>query len=633
MKKFASIFLASMLMVSMLLCSIPVSAAQNEPEKDTKGSITLQKYDSGKNVTMTDGVATDGTPVEGATFSAYRILDFDGRTYTVNGNFTGKVDVDDIVNTSAEKVGTLSYGSTTKLEAQITKLQKHIKDNTITATAEATTGDDGKATINGLDLGVYLVQETVVPTGYTVTTQAFLVAIPTWNQEANDGAGEWVYNVNATPKDEQLKVEKVMKDSNQGTDTNTTKADSYSIGDTIPYVVTVKIPDYGMSADDPTVRVIDNILIDADNGNKDNSINKYNALNVKFTDVLSKGLTLDLTSLKIKVLEKGEDGTYTETKTLAKGDTLRQLSDFSVNGKTPTKVVDTSDTAAGDYTAITSTEVDGSTKMTIDIAWLSLDGCEGKTLQLTYNAQLNNDAVAGTADTNEVTYEFTNDPQQFTATPKTNTTDTDKVYTYQMDLTKTFNGVVADGTEINASGVEFTLTVTDTDKAGDETPTQLKFVENDDGDYTVWTDEAKTPTGVTLVYVLNPSATGSLVVKGLEAGTYELQETKSLDGYTILTEPVTILVEEVKDSDYNVTAKVTANTMKFYGNTAVKADELANEDESGEFALTVNNSKNQFNLPLTGGTGLILFTVGAGVILGVAFIIIARLRKSKKEDA
>ena len=674
MKKLVSTASAILLSVIMVLSCMVTVSAETTVNTNQKGSITLKKYDSATVQKDENDKVTSGTPVQGATFSVYRILDFDnGKTYTVDSNFIDSegnnvVEVDDIVNVSASQAGTLSYGSTTELESQITKLQNHIQTSNVAATQSGETGANGQVTLSDLPLGVYLVQETVVPAGYTVTTQAFLVAIPTWNQSASNGAGEWVYNVTATPKDELLKVDKKMKDTNQGT-ADGAKDDSYAIGDTIPYVVTVKIPNYGMSGDDITIKATDNLLIDTDNGTYADRIAKYNGLNLKFTDELTKGLTLDLSSLEIKVIGAGEGGADVP---LAKGAVLGNLADFTLS--TDGKSVESKTTVTGgkDYTAkeesVTKTTGEGEsavttvtgTKMTIDIAWASLDQYQGKTIQLTYNAQLNENAVVGSVNQNDVTYKFTNDPQQVMGevNSKTTTTDTDKVYTYQMNLTKIFNGVAADGTKINASTVEFELT-TVVDTAGNKvtTPTPLKFIqETTNGHYTVWngavvgnqayklTDVTKNTEGTwtanegakavgTVVTTLNPDKYGKLYVKGLEAGTYELKETKSLNGYTILTEPITIKVDEVKEGNPEaVTQKVTAHTMKWdaTNNKAVTQDEpLANKAETGIFSITVNNAKNQFNLPITGGLGLWMFTIGGGIVMAGAIIFFSVIRKKK----
>lgn len=641
MKKLTSVLTTMLLVVSMVITGVvPVFATSIDVDPSRKGSISLTKYDIATVTTDKDGNITGGTPVAGATFSAYHILDFDGKTYTVNSNFTNQVDVSDIVNTSAKQAGTLSYGSTNKLEAQISKLQNYIKTKPVTATASKVTDSNGALTIDNLELGVYLVQETNVPQGYTVSTQAFLVAIPTWNQEANDGAGEWVYEVQAKPKDELLQVDKEIKDGENSTD-----ADSYSVGDNIPYTVTAKIPNYGMSADYPNLTVTENLLLHYPETNGITSIDKYNALNLTFTDTMTKGLTLNLNSLKVEVLNA--DGTVKTT--LTKGNTLAELESFTTTGTDDAERVATKTTVAGgaDYTATETKGTDDSTTMTVTVAWNSVDPYQGDKIRLTYTAQLNDDAVIKDPNKNTVTYAFANDPQSATGEPddptKTTTTDETEVYTYQMELTKTFNDKNQPESG-KASAVEFELYV-----QGETTP--LNVIKVADGQYTIWTGAVEKDANGTLqavdivndqagvaqkTYVgavataLHPDDNGKLTVKGFKAGTYELKETKSVQGYTLLASPLTIQVEEVTDASTGaVTGSVTAYTVNSDG----KKDELAQNAESGIFQLTVNNAKNQFNLPQTGGRGLWMFTIGGGILMAGAIIIFSVLHKKKSKKS
>ena len=51
--------------------------------------------------------------------------------------------------------------------------------------------------------------------------------------------------------------------------------------------------------------------------------------------------------------------------------------------------------------------------------------------------------------------------------------------------------------------------------------------------------------------------------------------------------------------------------------------------DTGIFALTVNNPKSQFELPTTGGMGILLFTLGGAVVLAAAIVIFTLARKKK----
>jgi len=223
-----------------------------------------------------------------------------------------------------------------------------------------------------------------------------------------------------------------------------------------------------------------------------------------------------------------------------------------------------------------------------------------------------------------------------------------------MDLTKQFNNKDASDVsdDFDASGVTFEVQDTDGNV--------YNLIKNDDGNYSIWTgkvqtvnatvdgkselvsyavtinqkedgtlDENKATTLVApIVTSANPTSTGSLVTKGFEAGTYNLVETASVDGYSILTAPISIVVEEVKDKadDTVVTGSVKASVLE---SDDTKQELTNNADNDGAFEITVNNSKNQFNLPTTGGLGLWMFTIAGGVIMAGAIIFIAVMRKKK----
>lgn len=127
----------------------------------------------------------------------------------------------------------------------------------------------------------------------------------------------------------------------------------------------------------------------------------------------------------------------------------------------------------------------------------------------------------------------------------------------------------------------------------------------------------------TITKALHPDSTGKLVVRGLDDETYTLEETKSVNGYSKLASRVDIVVtadEEQGNADKldgTVTAKMGDTTLT---NSA---------DNDGIFTLSVNNVKSQFDLPLTGGAGILMFTIGGGVVIAVAIIIFAQLRKKK----
>lgn len=652
MKKAASKFFAIALTLAMTLgCTSTVFATgQQTPDpnnllidEDAKGSITLTKYDSSEEVKKDDkGNIIDGTPVKGAEFSAYKIVSYSNGKYTVikneNKDYTGIITLDDVVyldDNNGTEGGSFSYGTTEELEKKIIQLQDKIKQDGIGADATAVTDKDGVATLKNLELGIYLVVETKVPgvlvdpensdetdpsKGYTISTQAFLVTVPEWDNTE----GKWNYDVTAYPKDEKITSDKKMVD---GEGNNGTTSDSYSIGDIIHYQVEADIPDYGdslnLNKDGETMTVTEELL-------ERGEYAKYNALQVVFTDTLSKGLTLQLDkvdNLKVEIL--GGETPTALTGAIKTSDSDFKLKEYDENGQLQT--------GEGYYDFLVekeetkdSSDVVTETKMTVTISWSSLDEYQGKKIRLTYDARLNENAVIEDANTNDVKFDFSHDPHHDTKDARTeiNPPKTE-TYTYQMKLTKLFNNETAEKAGQDATGVTFKLSV-----KNDKDYKALKVLKADkdeeDFDYTICTDADEDPKKEDATYDIHPNKDGSLRIKGFAAGEYQLEEIKSIDGYTLLTAPIEIKVEEV-GNDGKVTGTVIAYIPD--GNGENKNTYLTDENgnSSGIFELTVNNVKKQFNLPQTGGAGLWMFTIAGGILMALAIIFFHTLRARKRK--
>lgn len=620
MKKITSKLIACLLALVMVLgCASTAFAAGGPTEiTGTTGTITVQKYDSSD--ASGEGDQISGTAVKGATFSAYRILDYNTGTgeYTVNENFTGSIEVKDVVGSST---GT-SYGSTDELEAKISELQNKIKTDKISAVASGTTNKDGRATLDksdgssALELGVYLIWETEVPAGYTISSQAFLVSLPQWDQEKN----QWNYDITAYPKDKKITVTKTMGD-------NDATKDSYSIGDKIPYTVTAMIPEYGNVPGSNPAKPITTALLEEgaelEKNNDADPYKKYNDLKVVFTDTLSKGLTLnmdDVEDLTVKILDGKTENEELKNGAVNNSDAVLK----AVTGYTEDKAV----TNEGkDFLVTTKTdEKTGITTMTVTVSWSVLEQYQGKNIQLTYSATLNEDAVPKDENKNTVDYEFTNDPQQYFGDGRTHT-DPDPettAYTYQMDLTKLLNG--AEPGNVDVSGVTFQLYAED-----DETPLYVQKLE--DGSYAIRTDLKTASESGEITQDIHPTEIGELHVKGFKAGTYKLVETASIKGYTLLKKPVMIVVEENTEdgSDTVLDGKVKAYTLKADGKTLDEWLTKETGNENGIFAITVNNLDKQFNLPVTGGSGLWMFTIGGGILMAAAIIFFYTMRMRRRK--
>jgi len=161
--------------------------------------------------------------------------------------------------------------------------------------------------------------------------------------------------------------------------------------------------------------------------------------------------------------------------------------------------------------------------------------------------------------------------------------DTTKIYTGQITLTK-YN---EDKSAVLA-GAGFKVTK-------DSVTTALTFVEVSDGVYTY------SPTGtVTEVFT---GADGTLVVKGLDVGSYHFEETTAPEGYSINADGADATLEVGEGG---------------------KATEIIKK------ATSLNDTKLS-SLPSTGGIGTTIFTIGGCLIMLIAaFLFFAIRRKSVK---
>ena len=208
-----------------------------------------------------------------------------------------------------------------------------------------------------------------------------------------------------------------------------------------------------------------------------------------------------------------------------------------------------------------------------------------------YSAIVTEDAKIGSdANTNEATIIFNNDP--------TNNSykipNVPRVYTYGLELTKQGKNEVL-------SDVVFEL-YKDEVKAENKV-TNSKFGAGTDGTFKTNSD-------------------GKITIKGLAAGTYYLKETKTKSGYTLLANPVEIVITESPD----VATGKTSATCTVDGQATTKK-ELPEKSGNYYYAFSVQNDKG-FNLPSTGGMGTYLFTIAGLVIMaGAAFLLITSRKR------
>jgi len=239
----------------------------------------------------------------------------------------------------------------------------------------------------------------------------------------------------------------------------------------------------------------------------------------------------------------------------------------------------------------------------------------GKTLTIIYTAVLNKDAVIaenGNQNTVNLTYSRAANTEVESAGSSTyQIEDYAVVYTYSYQITK-YKDSAAAGNEINA--VEFRL------YSDSACANEVPMVKTADGTYR---HAAGTETGVVLVTANG----GKLVLNGLEEGDYWLKETKTIDGYNLLSSAFKITV--AVDDETGVVDK----TNPAFDENGVKIK----EDDAAESKYVSDSTHNQgtivnkkgFVLPQTGSMGYLLFcAAGIIMVLGGSALLFSSRKKT-----
>lgn len=361
--------------------------------------------------------------------------------------------------------------------------------------------------------------------------------------------GNW--NVPITPKAEKPTVEKKVYDNPDGTSTGGfgSSAD-HAINEKFQFQLTATLPD-------STNRAYD----------------YYDKYSVIFHDTLSDGITYDKDDELDSVVIKSNGNTY-------------NITDSSKY------TIDTTDL-----------ESQNSFVVNIDVKACAKDAGfdlnDGATITVTYTAHLNdkayvNTAGGGTSNINKVYLTYSNNPQDESSIGKTPESTPVYVYTYQLSNTK-YRDEVNENNKLEGAG--FRLYSDEACNAEDE----IKLKMNDDGTYS--RDFSTEGKGVEML----SNKDGQFNVKGLDAGTYYLKETKAPDGYSACKViPVTIKADHSRNDQVNL-----------------EGSNLTND--------IVNIKAGGITLPSTGGIGTTLFyVVGGGLMVAAIVLLVTKKRMENK---
>ena len=572
MKKLVSRFMAVLMVMTMILSMSMTAFAAEDP----KGTLTVNNTVAGKTLDLYQifTATKSGDNVAYTLNSAYE--GFFQSKISDASKLTGEALSEAAYNYVKEQVGTNGEAETAKTFAKDVLGWILDSNNNITATKTVDTAATSTV-VSDLAYGYYLVypkgatDTSAAPGNQAYKSAASLVNVTgdtSINMKSNYPTVDKKLVSTQTPGNNSITVNGILNpswesvhqgvlgedDENAPEDTiaprgaaDEKKAGDFAIGDTVTYQLTSKVPD----------------------------MTGYNSYTFKFTDTLSKGLDLKAI-LSVKV------------------------------GDTELKAGKTGDNT---YLPIYTTNGNGTHTLTISFNdfYNNFKSRTGETITVVYTATLNKDAVIGmNPNTNKAVVEYSNDPTAGgTGTSEPSIVD---VHTFDFTIYKYYlkdQNNKEDKTAL--AKAEFELYKGNTEGTAADEQAKVNIVDERNGVYRQATaDEAKA-TDFTSAKIVS-DADGKVLVKGLEAGTYYLRETKAPEGYNKLLSDIKVVIEANYDT---TTGKLTNYTVTYTYNG--KPITVTNTDKLTSPEVPVEN-KTGAQLPSTGSKGALMVTL-AGIVL------------------
>lgn len=324
-------------------------------------------------------------------------------------------------------------------------------------------------------------------------------------------------------------------------------------------------------------------------------VNEKNADDVNIGDTV----TYTLTS-KVPDMTGYTSYVFNFKDTLSAGLTFKEITSVTVGDTTINKV------EAGQEANDTYTLTQDGQKITITMNNFLASNANkaGQEIKVTYTATLNKDAVTGfDPNTNKATVEYSNKP----GTDDKGESEPSKVDVHTFDFTIFKYYLKNQNNKDDKTGLanaEFELYKANGEVAGDKV--NIKKVT--EGEYRVATPEEAAIKGFKSDVIVS-GTNGRVLVKGLDAGTYYLRETKAPDGYNKLLSDIKVEIKPVYD---NSTGKLKSYTVDYtYNGNKTQGTEITSQDNSPEVAV---ENKTGAQLPSTGSKGALMVTL-AGIVL------------------
>ena len=229
----------------------------------------------------------------------------------------------------------------------------------------------------------------------------------------------------------------------------------------------------------------------------------------------------------------------------------------------------------------------------------------GVTVVVTYTAKVvsTDITIAGAGNENTFTLKYTTEGEEGEKEPDKSTA-TEIIYTYALAVKKVDQaGKALPGATFSVIG--------------------LQTAEENKGVYIV---SGKTEPGGKDT-VMSTDDNGILIIKGVAAGNYQVQEETAPTGYNKLTDPVPVEAVKLSTSETNYTTYLDKN-----GNVVNTETDVVVTYENADIAASVLPVVNMSGtiLPSTGGIGTTIFYVVGGIlVIGAGILLITKKRMSK----
>lgn len=663
--------------LALSLCAMPAMAADGTtaagtpladgmPVWDTtqKGSITIHKfeYNPSSGAPSQQGTGAEGEaapsgakPLGGVTFEIYKVQNEEWLKAYYGGQAaaTGQ----DFSNIDAS-----NYYSTNSTTGAIT-----VNGSKIDTVTTATSGTDiGVAKKDGLALGLYLVVETSAPDKVTSPAAPFLVSVPMTriaDTTTTNKLTDWIYDVHVYPKNSttygQVTIEKKgytgggtgvalegvqfkLQKQNGADWTDITANDSNGSTYNLTTDINGKITIAGLSQGN--YRIFEDAY-SGDSANKGYILDaEYHNFTVQKDGQIKVGENIATPIATIQVANHRPD----MKKEVKKGDSWAQDAPYGVGDTVPYKITievpqnidklstfTVTDTPTGLKDNVGSIKIkDGTTALTsgtdYTVAAEGTDGfkidfiltsntvkaCAGHTVTITYNAVVKDTAVVGgNGNSNNAKLTYTNKINSDNTPGTTTNTIEDSAVMYSFGIkvvktaengTTTLADVVFDLYREAKTGETSIVDAETVKKAGLDSTKSWILV------------KSGLTTNASGIIDTSDSTNATNYTHGLANGDYYLVETKTVDGYNLLTKPVEVKLDVTATTTWQKTNVYDAsgNLVKHGTVTKTTFTHTSNNGDATKTELAVAKVINRkgFTLPVTGGFGTLLFS-GIGVLL------------------